>query len=331
MPGTKTTTAKLLLFSVFAGGTAVQAQSTWLPLDVGNRWVYQNSWTSSVSFTVEVTGTRESNGYAYSVVKGWPDREETLLRRDTNGTIWELRPDASAESLFLNPNAGIGQEASRAGDSCSGPGILEDTNARVETPVRDFDSALLIRFNPGPCADAGSESDYWAPGVGLVKRTFQTIAGPRDFQLAYARLEPNTVLEPKELHFSISTSKTVHVIPDVLPAVIGAEPKLDVRLTLRNTTEQPALLTYPSSQDFEVVLRNQRGEVIWRWSDGQTFLTVYREEEFTGERTWIVKAPLTDANGKAWEPGIYTVEAELATETRRFKSGVPLRMVKPVG
>jgi hypothetical protein len=71
----------------------------WLPLQVGNCWVYRSNsrQVTSSYYTRTITRTEQSNGRTWYVL----DTPETLLRADGEGRIYELRD--GVEELLLNP------------------------------------------------------------------------------------------------------------------------------------------------------------------------------------------------------------------------------------
>jgi hypothetical protein len=87
-------------------------------------------------------------------------------------------------------------------------------------------------------------------------------------------------------------------------------------MTLRNWTGTPLELVFPSGQSYDVVIRNEKDEVVYRWSDGKAFTMVFRRETLAPrqERHYVVTARLGDKSGKPLPQGRYTAEAWLATE-----------------
>ncbi|MBN1421573.1 MAG: hypothetical protein JXP34_22560 [Planctomycetes bacterium] len=53
----------------------------------------------------------------------------------------------------------------------------------VETPAGTFADCLRLDYGQWVCADAGKISEWWAPGVGLVRWTEQSFTGPRSWIL----------------------------------------------------------------------------------------------------------------------------------------------------
>jgi hypothetical protein len=120
--------------------------------------------------------------------------------------------------------------------------------------------------------------------------------------LSYARVGGVTVLEEPGIGFSL-----VLGAPDLSRRLISA------RLTLRSTVEPPLELTFGSGQRFDVVLKNESGGILYRWSDGKAFTLALGMERIAGERNWIIDIPLVLKDSSALPPGSYGVEAWLTT------------------
>jgi hypothetical protein len=175
-------------------------------------------------------------------------------------------------------------------DPCNALSRVESREGKYSGPVGEFVNALRVRYTIAGCADAGVDSDVFLPYVGLVQRMVQTIAGPRAFELVYARLGEVAVITEPEVSFGVAVDR-------------GAKA---VRLTLRNTTGAPLKLEFGSGQTFDVVVRDEDGKDVWRWSDGRGFTQALRSETVSGERVWVVALPELKA-------GRYSVEGWLTT------------------
>jgi hypothetical protein len=82
---------------------------------------------------------------------------------------------------------------------------------------------------------------------------------------------------------------------------------------VENTGEQPLTITIPSGQEFDLVIRNEAGEEVFRWSDGKFFTQALQTIPFSpGERVYTVDVPLSDG-AQPLPPGRYTVEAWIST------------------
>lgn len=293
MLGTRTFTLSLWLT------TALCAQVEYLPLQTGNRWVYRGT---AGQFTVAVEKPATFDGRDYFLVRGFPSTPEVYLRNDDEGRIWMWDGLAKREKLWLDFTA---NEAPTGVDPCNALSRVESREAKYSGPVGEFVNALRVRYTYAGCADAGVDSDVFLPYVGLVQRMAQTIAGPRAYDLVYARLGEVAVVTEAEVSFGVAVDRAV----------------TSARLTLRNQTGGPLELKFSSGQMFDVVVREESGADIWRWSDGRVFTQAVMSELVSGERLFVVKLPVLKA-------GRYAVEGFLTTvDGKRFvaSTGVEVR------
>jgi hypothetical protein len=181
--------------------------------------------------------------------------------------------------------------------------------------VGEFDRALEIDYPPSGCADAGITNEKYLAYIGLLQRTYSSIAGPRPYDLIYARVGGVTVVSERELTFSLTLDRAVYtanLMPPVDP--LTSVPRMTARLTLRNTQEQPVRLTFPSGQIFDLAVRNAGGDVVLSWSANKVFPQVVTTIEVgPGEKNWVLEMQLADANGRPLPEGRYTAEGWLAT------------------
>lgn len=83
---------------------------------------------------------------------------------------------------------------------------------------------------------------------------------------------------------------------------------VSIFLRVVNTAASAVALIFPSSQQFDLIVR-QRGALIWQWSHDKAFLQVIREvslapgETLTFSGTWDQR----DLQGRQVDPGTYDV------------------------
>ncbi|MBE0657061.1 MAG: hypothetical protein IH602_05180 [Bryobacteraceae bacterium] len=347
MLGTKITTVSLLLCATLG------AQTVWLPLQVGNTWIYRTSDAgASASYTVRVdrTATFDERTYYSVVTEGQttglisatplspsdtvpvPAVSPLWLRNAEDGRIMMWDEQTSSERLYLDTAAEPGATSESSVDLCSPTSTVVSRAAEYSGPIGQFKCVLHIRYGPGTCADAGVETDYFLPWIGLVSRTTQTIAGSRRYDLVYARLGV-TVISAPELSFSLSLDRstyTANLMPPIVPE--NAIPQVNARITLRNTTPDPLTFDFSNGQVYELVLWNDHGNVVWRYSDGRAFTHDFHSITVSkGERTWnetIRLAAMDAAGGMGPLPaGRYVLECWLtSTEGRTFTASAPLTL-----
>jgi hypothetical protein len=306
-----------LLFSA-----AARAQTDYFPLQAGNQWIYRST---AGTFTLQVVESQVVGNQEHFLVRGLPSQPEILLWKDDAGRILYWDAEAKTDKVWLDTTAAEGAETETGVDSCNKSSVITSREAAYKGPVGEFNNALAVRYTVANCADAGIDSDVLLPSVGLLRRTWQTFAGPRPYDLVYAKLGGRTVISEPELAFGLSLDRAVYVA-DLMPPVDPnkAVPLMLVRMTLRNTTKDNLTLNFPSGQVYDLVIRDAGGKQIFQWSANKTFVAVLHSETVQGEANWAVSVPLgeqTNSTAQPWPDGRYTVEAWLTTDGGKLYGG----------
>lgn len=292
---------KHFLFFVFAG--ALSAQTEYFPLHVGNQWVYRGGGGVRV---VDIPRSEQINGKEYAVVRNWFESSpwftrEVLLRMAENGTLYALDRESGREAQWVAFGTPEGGSFETELDPCNKRGVVT-SKGKFSSPVGEFVETFQAGYPAANCADAGLDSEVYGKWIGLLRRRTVTIAGPRDYDLIYARIGGVTVLSERELSFGITIDKAIYTVAP-----------MTLRLTLRHSQPEPIVVEAPSHlYDFEV--RNEKGDPVFRWSAGKVFPAVIIRETFAaGERNWADTYDLKGGNGLPLPPGKYTIEGWLTT------------------
>lgn len=298
------------------------AQTDYFPLATGNQWVYRGDGRAGVSvFTVEVKQPQTFNGREYFLVEGFPEQNRVWLRMDQEGAVYMWDEAARNQAIWIDFPAKPPVLFKPGSDPCAAHAAVESREWEYKGPIGEFKNALSVKYAPGSCADAGLERDVFLPSVGLVQRTSQTIAGPRTYDLIYARLG-STVIGGGEAGFSLTLDKHIYwanMMPPVDPA--RAIPMMTARLTVRNGTGEPMELNFNSSQRFNLVIYNSRGEVVYNWAATRLFMPVLGREVIQGEKNWVETIPLARGEGPLPE-GRYAIVAEVLSEGKPLSATV---------
>jgi hypothetical protein len=179
-----------------------------------------------------------------------------------------------------------------------------------EGPAVTGAGALEVRYGPVNCADAGFERELYLDNIGMARRTVTTIAGPRTYELAGARVG--------KWSFAAAPGAAVRLTLDP-PSVVRASEadpiRFEAELRISLFGMEPLRLRYPTSQRYDLVLRDDGRRVAYRWSDGRMFLQAVQEEEVAGERAYTIQAETPGG----LPDGAYQVEVWLTTdENPRF-------------
>ena len=199
--------------------------ANYFPLAAGNSWTYTiEGRAASGTVTVRVTKSVETAARQYFRLEGFTPRP-ALVRVDSQGRLLEFRPDSGTEHLWYDFGAAEGTTwMPELLNPCLGTARLASRHADVAVPVGDFNDALVIRHGTTNCADAGIQEEVFAPGIGLLRRTETTIAGPRSMALTEARVG-SRVIRSSWLSFSLSIDQPVY-IPNLMPPVSPTGPRL---------------------------------------------------------------------------------------------------------
>jgi hypothetical protein len=315
MSGTKTSISRLCIGVLVTCGWMSAEPQDYFPLAVGNQWVYRSSSIVPLDpLVIEVTGTQTFDGRPYYRVQGFPGGA-VFLRHTDVGTLVAYNQTARREEMWVAFGSPEGTPFDSAMDQCSPRGVVASRSARYRGPLGEFDNGLRITYPPAACADAGLTADTFLPGVGLVERRQTSFAGEIVFELIYARLGRTTAVGEQELTFSLTLDRAVYLIGRQAARVPVT---LTARLTLRSTLDQAVRLTYPSGQSFDLAIRNEKGEEVYRWSNGRAFTQALRQEEFgPGERNYVTVVPLA-VSGVPLPAGRYTAEGWLTVDGARY-------------
>lgn len=248
------------------------------PLQVGNEWVYGPTtvFPSGYLMRVEVPNrVTESNGRSYFVLRGYlgqpeffPDRP-VATRRD--GVVSEFNPDGTEDNLWYLLNAPVGTAWTFQLEPLPANDPLDDcrsgTTARigsrtevVEVPAGRFTDVVRVDFLGGGCYDAGVLGEFFAPGVGLIRRVENTFYGPETIDLLRAKVG-GEVLPRLPYTTALSLDRAVY-LQDPVATAPSAAPTVTALFTLRNATADPLSFTFDGCRSARVSLTNEAGEVV---------------------------------------------------------------------
>jgi hypothetical protein len=176
-----------LLAGTLAATSAASPVPRYLPLAEGNRWLLQGSDGGGAE-TISV-----GRGTPGLVLRGLPGAGDLRVRPvgqaveawDPAEARWEpfLRLGAPVGTKYVVALAAEPLWRSVIVTVASRRAVVED--ARGQT----LRNCVVLGFaTRKPIADAGLEELVFAPGVGFVRTSVQTIAGPREHLLAAVRL-----------------------------------------------------------------------------------------------------------------------------------------------
>jgi hypothetical protein len=249
------------------------AAPSYFPLAGGNHWVYRRTTPGGVeSWEVAATATPASTAdRARFTLSGYFLGAPRLVAVGRGDRVTEKNPTGEPDLLWYLLGAPVGtswklqlaeQPTATPYSGCvSGSALtVASRNETVAVPAGVFRGVVRIDFR-SPCADAGISSEWFAPGVGLVRREEQSIAGPVVSELTQAKLV-NRTLPADRYETSLSLDRPILVnnlmpatVPPPLPVVSGA-------IVVRNATDMPVVLTFSGCRSATLTVTDSEDRVV---------------------------------------------------------------------
>ncbi|MBL8299295.1 MAG: hypothetical protein JNN30_13230 [Rhodanobacteraceae bacterium] len=294
---------------LFAGSATA---SEFLPLNVGDsaNYVTTNGAWHETRVGDSAGNWRHVNGFPL-IGASWISSEATDSR------VYLYNDDTRASVLLADFSRNVGTRFNLSLSGCNNSATIAAKNLSLTVPAGSFQRVTRLDFGRN-CADAGLISAWFAPNVGLIKWSESNIAGAREYSLQSARVGATTIGQP-------ATAAGIR-LSAVLPGprvLINMTPRVSATLKIENTGTQAQTFTCPSTQEFDITLRNAAGEVVNTWSATRRFAQVVTtfsvapgaSKEVGGEldlTSLVTNAPL--------EIGSYTVAIDLRCQIEQQAS-----------
>jgi hypothetical protein len=267
------------------GGVAASAQgrgeirpllgpASCFPLAVGNRWVYERTGpggASTWSAKVAEAAMPGSPSLVYRL-EGYFPGVPRWVRASRAGTVTEFAPDEAREYLWYLLGAPRGMSwqlqlaptptALPVADDCVNGSrlVVVSRDDVVSVPAGQFTRVVRVDFH-SRCADAGITSEWFVPGVGLVRREEASIAGPVVSELVQAEL--GGLALPRAAWSATLSLDSPRYVANLMPPVVpGAAPTARGFFAVRNSTDVPVELTFTGCTSATVAVENEAGEVV---------------------------------------------------------------------
>lgn len=103
---------------------------------------------------------------------------------------------------------------------------------------------------------------------------------------------------------------------------------LRAQLVVHNPGPGSVRLTFPSSQRYDLEIRNERGQPVVRWSEDRAFAMVLGEEEIPpGDKTYGLELKLAAADGQPLPAGRYTARGWVTcSEPEAYSATAPFEI-----
>jgi hypothetical protein len=277
----------------------------YFPLRPGNQWRYAAG--TGETFTVTVGTQYYINQTIYHKLTGYSN-QTLLVRLNDAKELVVLNEETDQEQTltsFVVTRLGWWEAPFR---QCDQEGQTQSRNGQHDGPAGPFADVLEIQYRVFGCADTGVSSEQYAENIGMVRRVVNTFAGPRTFNLVYARVGKAEISASPRGVFSIAPQS-------------NAQGGVSALIRVRVDGEQDLKLAFSTGQEYEVTVEDDAGNVVWRWSDGQVFAQGYHERLLNHD--WGVAVAIPDWV-LASNTGKYTVQGWLTAAGTRFSATVPL-------
>lgn len=281
--------------------------ANFLPLQTGNSWTYRAAGTK-MEFTIAVSTPILVNDRVYYSVTGFTDSR--LYARNEGDNLVMLDEDTGAEKILVSFEPFEGGWWNAHGRLCDTLGQTKLRRGDHDGPAGPISNVLNVEYRTLGCADTGLLSEQYADNIGLLRRVVQSIAGPRTYDLVSARVG----------HLSVEGNTNGRFTTSIEGVTADS---IEVRLTLEASPAAPLTLSFASGQEYDVLLRNEDGNVAYLWSSTALFIQATHTRTITGRWTTTVTLPKP-------VPGNYTVEGWMTTarDEGRYGASVPLT-IKP--
>jgi hypothetical protein len=294
-------------FAALAIGVCTLSGADFFPQQLGNSWTYREAATGQ-SFTVRVGTPVFINNRVYQTLQGYTNAV-LMVRQDERKQLIMYNESAGVEQILTSfePFEGGWWEAPTR--PCEQLGQTLFQRGRHDGPAGPFADVLEIRYRVVGCADTGVVSEQYAENIGMVRRVVTTFAGPRQYDLVYARIGNSFIEASPYGRFTVSVENRPAAGP------------LTVTLRLQTNFQYSQILSFPTAQEYDVELRDSAGQLIWAWSQGKFFLQAAHQRTIGGEWTVSVAVPRPPAVG--FNP--VTIHGWLTTTgVPRYAATVPL-------
>lgn len=297
------TLSMAIAIMVCTTSTAFAWGGDWLPAEKGDTWSYRTCNNQETTTTIDRTIGSWSHYDDFAgagelwIWAGTGNRAYLLGQRGAQEWMNFLKADNPGGNYPGSaPLVSFGTCNQDVAATFSG---LED----VVVPAGTFTDCAKVTFQTS-CSDAGLMAIWIAKSVGIVKYETLSPSGTQTLSLFYAKVSG------KEYKESLATAETItvtgtfshhEVVSTDLTVLTGT-------LLIKNNTAVDQVLTL-RSQELEILIKNQRGQIVKAWSAGRSFPTTFTKKTIVPGEMFVLTDTMVVSNysGGPLTPGLYTV------------------------
>jgi hypothetical protein len=300
---------------------------SYFPLRVGNAWTFQRITPGgSAEWTAEVTDKQAPpRVFPYFLLSGYFAGAAHPVRSDPFGTVTE-RSSGYRDFLWYLLGAPVGTTwaiqlppsplANPLPDCVSGAKLtLAAREESLQVPAGEFEHVVRVDW-VSPCVDAGIVSEWFAPGVGLIRRDEESIAGVVSSVLLHAELGDG-VLPRAGYVTTLSLESSAYVNSLMPPSGPSGVPTLAGTLAVASRADESIALAFTGCRSVSISVLNEAGETVLsaRGDDGGCCTCRTPVEWDFGHGPLVIPFhfKLTTAKGEPLADGRYAVSATLDT------------------
>jgi hypothetical protein len=262
-----------------AGGVLAQGSvrqglgaQTLFPLRDGNSWTYARKGLGEVTeWRVAVAGkVTAPRVHPYFTLERYFPGAPHSVRSDPFGTVTE-RSDGFRDHLWYLLGAPVGTSwtiqlapsplASPLPDCIAGAKVtLASRGETLSVPAGEFDRVVRVDW-ASACADAGIASEWFAPGVGLIRRDELSFAGIVTSELVRAELEGGPL--PRAGYVTaLSLDRPLYHYNLMPPIDPGAIPTVAGTFAVHKRADLPLVLAFSGCKSVSLAAVGEGGEVV---------------------------------------------------------------------
>src|SRR5262249_21064054 len=300
-------------------------EASYFPLQAGNEWTYQRTTPGGVVETFKTAISEPTTGGGeFFQVTGYFGMERTLKSSPDGGVIEVDTGVAGSNNLWYLMDAAVGktwrftlaQTVDERPPECLDGSLLTmgSRTEKITVPAGSFNDVLRIDFQ-SPCFDAGVRSEWFAPGVGLVRRTEDSIAGEIVTELVRARIDGHVLPSPV-VTATLSLDRVVYEDASSTPGG-GPAPELQAVFTIANPLDDPIAFSFPGCPGVDLEVIDETGAVVAK-AHGEDADCVQQNSGVTlviARDSLVLRVSLTlaQADGRSLLAGRYAAVAKLDT------------------
>jgi hypothetical protein len=300
--------ALISLFAVTATTHTTASANTYINLSPADSAVYLNGHGQMTDLTL--TPSNAAGWTQYSEFLGAGER--FVWTSASSEAVYLFNDSRSVAEKLVNFADPVGTNYSFNLGTCTKGGKLAQKGLSMNTAVGTFNNVMRMTFT-NTCADGGTLEAWFAPQVGVIKWSNQTLLGPVNQELAGGKMGGKmfgiTALQSAmKLTPSFSASRVV---------MNGTAKQATANIQVANNGTQDMVLHFASGQEFEISLIDSANQVVNTWGARVRFLQGAHDVVIGAGKSQGFGGVLAlqNLNGNALAAGQYTLRVELKSST----------------